>query len=114
MAVASSSSRAMFELKTVRHRDWFSRFASIVLGDDARIRHGKPAPDLFLVAAAAMGASPASCVVVEDAPAGVEAARNAGMAVIAVPDPGMSRSRFAGADLIVSGLGDIDVERLLS
>jgi HAD superfamily hydrolase (TIGR01509 family) len=46
------------------------------------VEHGKPAPDLFLHAAAAMGHEPADCVVVEDAPAGVAAGRAAGMTVL--------------------------------
>ncbi|WP_183317280.1 HAD family hydrolase [Chelatococcus caeni] len=47
------------------------------------VKNGKPAPDLFLHAASAMGASPAACVVVEDSTAGIEAARRAGMRVLA-------------------------------
>jgi HAD superfamily hydrolase (TIGR01509 family) len=43
------------------------------------VEHGKPAPDLFLLAAARMGVDPASCVVVEDSPYGVQGARAAGM-----------------------------------
>ncbi|NVK81556.1 HAD family hydrolase [Streptomyces morookaense] len=43
------------------------------------VAHGKPAPDLFLHAAAAMGVAPAACVVVEDSKYGVQAARSAGM-----------------------------------
>jgi HAD superfamily hydrolase (TIGR01509 family) len=46
------------------------------------VEHGKPAPDLFLHAAAALGADPSRCVVVEDAPAGVHAGRAAGMTVL--------------------------------
>jgi HAD superfamily hydrolase (TIGR01509 family) len=46
------------------------------------VEHGKPAPDLFLHAAAAMGAEPGRCVVVEDAPAGVQAGLAAGMTVL--------------------------------
>jgi HAD superfamily hydrolase (TIGR01509 family) len=46
------------------------------------VEHGKPAPDLFLHAAEAMGFAPADCVVVEDAPAGVAAGRAAGMTVL--------------------------------
>jgi pseudouridine-5'-monophosphatase len=107
LAVASSSSRALFELKTTRHRDWFAEFPVIVLGDDPRVRRGKPAPDIFLVAAAALGVEPARCVVVEDAPAGVEAAHAAGMQVVAVPDPGMDRARFATADVVVGSLAEV-------
>ena len=47
------------------------------------VAHGKPAPDLFLHAAAAMGVAPPGCVVVEDSAAGVAAARAAGMKVLA-------------------------------
>jgi HAD superfamily hydrolase (TIGR01509 family) len=46
------------------------------------VEHGKPAPDLFLHAAATMGAEPERCVVVEDAPAGVQAGLAAGMTVL--------------------------------
>ncbi len=47
------------------------------------VPHGKPAPDLFLHAAATLGAAPERCVVVEDAPPGVQAALAAGMTVLA-------------------------------
>lgn len=114
MAIASSSNRDMFVLKTARHQAWFAGFSAIVLGDDPRVARGKPAPDIFLVAAACLGASPARCVVIEDAPAGVEAARAAGMHVVAVPDPGMDAVRFQAADLVVRSLRDLDVEKLLA
>jgi len=103
----------MFELKTTRHREWFSIFTAIILGDDPRVRHGKPAPDIFLVAAQALGANSRDCIVVEDAPAGVQAARAAGMRVIAIPDFGMDRCRFTDADVIVSRLDEIDVSQLV-
>ena len=49
----------------------------------AQVQQGKPAPDLFLFAAETMGVEPAQCVVVEDSPSGVQAARAAGMRVLA-------------------------------
>lgn len=49
----------------------------------AMVARGKPAPDLFLHAASAMGVQPENCLVIEDSPAGVEAARAAGMHVFA-------------------------------
>jgi HAD superfamily hydrolase (TIGR01509 family) len=58
------------------------RFAPHVFSA-AEVRRGKPAPDLFLHAAARMGADPADCVVVEDSPTGIAAAKAAGMRVIA-------------------------------
>ena len=102
--VASSSPRHLFDLKTTRHRAWFAEFAAIVLGDDPRVQRGKPAPDIFQVAAAAVGADPARCVVIEDAPAGVAAARAAGMQVIAVPAAVLDRDAFAAADCILGSL----------
>ena len=113
-AVATSSPSHLFELKTRRHQDWFTTFAVVVRGDDPRCVRGKPAPDIFLLAAADLGIAPGACVVVEDAPAGVAAARAAGMAVVAVPDPGMDRGRFGDADLIVDSLTALDPDRLLA
>lgn len=49
-----------------------------------QVRHGKPHPDVFLAAAELLGVDPADCIVIEDAPAGVEAARRAGMRSLAV------------------------------
>jgi len=47
------------------------------------VENGKPAPDLFLHAARSMGADPSACIVIEDSPAGIEAAKRAGMHVFA-------------------------------
>jgi HAD superfamily hydrolase (TIGR01509 family) len=60
----------------------YERFAGRIFSSD-EVARGKPAPDLFLHAAEQMGASPAGCVVVEDSRPGVEAARAAGMRVLA-------------------------------
>ena len=100
-AVATSSERKLFALKTMRHGAWFSLFSVAVTGDDPRVRAGKPAPDIFLVAADALGVSPRDCVVFEDSPAGLAAARAAGMQVIAVPDPAMDRAKFTDADFVI-------------
>ena len=60
----------------------YERFAGRIFSAED-VARGKPAPDLFLHAAAEMGAEPGSCVVVEDSRPGVEAARAAGMRVLA-------------------------------
>ena len=49
-----------------------------------QVEHGKPAPDTYLLAAERLGADPAACLVLEDAPAGIAAGRAAGMTVWAV------------------------------
>jgi beta-phosphoglucomutase-like phosphatase (HAD superfamily) len=61
------------------------RFAGRTFSAD-EVEHGKPAPDLFLHAAQSLGWDPASCVVVEDSPAGVEAGVAAGMRVLGYAD----------------------------
>ena len=100
-AVATSSEKRLYDLKTSRHSEWFALFAAKVTGDDPRVAKGKPAPDIFLVAAADLAVDARDCVVFEDAPAGVEAARAAGMQVIAVPDVQMDRAKYADADLVI-------------
>jgi pseudouridine 5'-phosphatase len=108
LAVATSSTRASFALKTRRHGTWFAHdFRVVITGDDPRIGRGKPAPDIFLLAARELDAPPASCVVVEDAPSGVAAARAAGMQVVAVPDPAMDRTRYGDADVVLGSLRDV-------
>lgn len=106
-AVATSSERDVFALKTTRHREWFSLFSTTVTGDDPRLERGKPAPDIFLLAASELSIDPRDCLVFEDAPAGVEAARAAGMQVIAMPDRNVDRVRVASADLIVDGFSEL-------
>lgn len=107
-AVATSSSRKEFSLKTLHHGAWFAKFQCIVLGDDPEVRKGKPAPDIFLTAAARLGILPEQCLVLEDAPSGVEAARAAGMAVAAVPNPAMGREPYAAASEILTSLEAFD------
>jgi len=112
IAVATSTDARLFRVKTEGHREWFSIFRVVVCGDDPRVRNGKPAPDIFLAAAADLGAPPETCVVVEDSPLGVAAAVAAGMRVVGFPDPRMDRARFAAADFVIDGyeeLGRLDL-----
>jgi len=60
-----------------------SRFFNAVMSAD-QVERGKPFPDVFLAAARKLEVDPAGCIVVEDAPAGIEAARRAGMIALAV------------------------------
>ena len=79
--VASSSQleRIRLSLEVTGLRDLFEPH----IFSASMVKHGKPAPDLFLHAAREMGVAPQACTVVEDSPAGVEAAKRAGMRVFA-------------------------------
>ena len=70
------------------------------------VAHGKPAPDLFVHAAARMGVAPSRCVVIEDSPSGVAAARAADMACIALATPLISAENLAGPGTTV--ISDMD------
>ena len=109
-ALATSSSSPMFEAKFEKHKKWFSQFAQIVKGDDPELKEGKPAPDIFLLAANRVGVDPAECLVFEDAPTGTEAALAAGMSVVVVPDPNMDHCHYKNASQIISSLKDFDPE----
>jgi len=109
-ALATSSSSPMFEAKFKKHKKWFSQFVQIVRGDDPELKEGKPAPDIFLLAANRVGVDPAECLVFEDAPTGTEAALAAGMSVVVVPDPNMDHCHYKNASQIISSLKDFDPE----
>lgn len=84
---------------------------AVVSGE--HVAHGKPAPDIFLAAAAAVNIPPARCLVVEDAPAGVAAAKAGGMRCLAVLRPGQATAPgLEAADAIVPSLTDVDVARV--
>ena len=76
-------------------------FDAVIAAED--VKHGKPDPEVFLVAAATLGIDPQCCVVVEDALAGIEGARRAGMRSIYVGDS----ERDSGADLRTCSLADL-------
>jgi beta-phosphoglucomutase family hydrolase len=82
LAVASGGSRDVVEktLQKLGISDWFDE---VVTAND--VENGKPAPDIFLEAAARLEVDPKDCVVYEDARPGILAAREAGMEVIVVP-----------------------------
>ena len=103
-AVATSSSHEPFNLKTKNHQEWFQLFDYIVVGDDPHLKRGKPSPDIFLIAAERLGASPEKCLVFEDSLAGMEAALAAEMTVVVVPDPDMDKNLFSSAHQILNSL----------
>ncbi len=84
-AIATSSCAKLLEVKREAQPELFNAMESVVCADD--VTEAKPAPLIFLEAARRMGVDPTECVVFEDAPAGVEAAKRARMGCIALRNP---------------------------
>ncbi len=110
IAVATSSSHDLFQSKTSNHQHWFALFNVIVTGDDPEVKQGKPAPDIFNVAAKRLNATPQNTLVFEDAPSGLAAGIAAGMRVIVVPDMNMDKSRYQDAERILNSLEEFNPE----
>ncbi|MDY7562435.1 HAD-IA family hydrolase [Pseudomonas sp. 10B1] len=104
IAVGTSSSIHYFNAKTTLHRQWFELFETVVTADDPEVGAAKPAPDIFLVAARRLGVDPMDCLVFEDSPFGVTAAKAAGMFAVAVPDSHMPIEQYRHADLCLQSL----------
>ena len=100
-AIASAAPRANIEVVL----DALSAahfFQGIVSAED--VHRGKPDPEVYLTAASRVGAAPGRCIVVEDAAAGIEGARNAGMKSIGVSHNG----KHLPADIVVQSLDLLD------
>lgn len=82
-AIATSSRRRLVE-HNLRSTGLVGAFDAIVTGKD--VEHGKPAPDIFLLAASKLGLEPSTCLVFEDALTGIRAAHAAGCHPVMVPD----------------------------
>ncbi len=98
IAIGSSSKNTKTILTNLGIIDVFDAIAD---GND--IQHSKPDPEVFLVAAAKLGLEPSSCVVVEDAFAGIEAAKRGGFVAAAIGDA----AKDPDADFVLSTLSDI-------
>jgi HAD superfamily hydrolase (TIGR01509 family) len=102
-AVASAAPRANIEvvLETLGTANCFQGIAA---AED--VHRGKPDPEVYLTAASRLGVSPHSCIVVEDAVAGIEGARRAGMRSIGVSRDG----KHLAADVVVRALDLLDLD----
>lgn len=99
-AIASSGPRAN-AATIIDALGLHAAFAAVAAAED--VTHGKPHPEVFLVAAARLDVAPARCVVVEDAPPGIEAGRRAGMPTIGV----RSTHATLDGDVVVDALTDL-------
>lgn len=96
MAVATNSPKQLLDttLQRLAIRHYFSAHCHLEL-----VKQGKPAPDIYLLAAEKLGVAPQDCLVFEDSFAGVTAAKAAGMTVVAIPAAHeWQNSKFAIAD----------------
>ena len=107
MAVATSNTRTETDrrLEAVGIRSYFS---AVITEDD--VSEHKPEPAVYIAAAEAVKTLPNSCVVFEDAPAGIESARRAGMKSIAVRTPYTTTEDLGNANALVSSLADVSIE----
>lgn len=108
-AVASSSSSAWVKPWLDRH-GLAPRFSAVCTRDD--VKAVKPAPDLFLLASSRLGVPPRECLVFEDSPNGLKAARAAGMWAVAVPNALTRPLELPSHDLVLASLADITLPAL--
>ncbi len=114
MAAASSSKNATAMMGAVSMGQGKCLIDMFTANDSGRpLAHGKPDPEIFSLAAADLGVAAARCVVAEDAPAGIEAARAGGMSALGVARVGDAAGLWsAGADLVVESLDEVSIAAL--
>ena len=111
MKLAVGSSGPAENVQLVCHElEIGSLLNAVVTGDD--ITHGKPDPEVFLTAAARLGLKPQKCVVIEDAPVGVEAARRAGMRCVGLIGT-YSRETLSAASLVIAAFSELDAGQVV-
>lgn len=108
IVTGSTTAQANTILKAL---DIADRFVDIVSCDV--YRKGKPDPEPFLMAAGFMNAPPEFCLVLEDSPAGVTAAKEAGMKVIGIHEGNQGKYDIRHADWEIASLSDLDWDELL-
>jgi HAD superfamily hydrolase (TIGR01509 family) len=111
VAVASSASADWVESHLDR-LGLLQRFAAVRCCD--HVAEGKPAPDLYLAVAEALGVEPARSVALEDSHHGSTAARAAGFACVVVPNEVTRLPKFPHADVVVDSLADVDLAALVA
>uniref|UniRef100_A0A2K5KM19 Pseudouridine-5'-phosphatase n=1 Tax=Cercocebus atys TaxID=9531 RepID=A0A2K5KM19_CERAT len=91
-AMATSSGSASLEMKASQHKEFFSLFSHIMLGDDPKVQHSKPDPNILLAYAKRFSPCPPmeKCLVFEDALNELEVTLATGMQVVMVPDRNLS------------------------
>lgn len=112
-AIASSSPHAWVDAHLTR-LGMFQLFDKIICADDVMPGRLKPYPDLFLKVLEQLQVRADEAIVFEDSPNGVEAAKRAGISVVAVPNPVTSRLSIAGENLKLQSMADLNLSELLA
>lgn len=113
IALATSSSKELYDVKTINHTDLFDLFDHKVYGSsDSEVVHGKPSPDIFIVAARRFPdqPDPRQCLVFEDAPNGIRAAKAANCQSVMVPEDYVPADMRKEATLVLESLEDFRPE----
>jgi HAD superfamily hydrolase (TIGR01509 family) len=113
IALATSSNARAFHFKSKQYKKLMNAFCHIVLGDDHDITRGKPSPDLYLLAAERFPNAPrdmSKVLVIEDSPAGVRAAKAAGMQCVMLADNIFKKGEVKEADDMVRLLENISLK----
>ena len=110
LAIATSSTREKSEA-VLRSACIPYQQTAYVTGND--VKNKKPHPELFLVAARSMNVPPKNCLVIEDAPDGIQAAHAAGCKCLAVTNSS-SAGKLSKADLIVSSLAEVTLDTVIN
>jgi len=105
LALASSSPRFVLTANFAKFPKLKEYFKVSVAGDE--VARTKPSPDIFLLAARRLKVDPENCLVIEDSPTGVQAAKAAGMKCIGLLDPGPKKQAIEAADKQVDSLNQI-------
>jgi HAD superfamily hydrolase (TIGR01509 family) len=113
LGLASSSNREVIDA-VLELAGLTACFRATVSSEE--VAHGKPAPDVYLEAAARLGVDPRVCVAIEDSHNGIRSAKAAGMAVVATPNPRYppGEDALAEADAVIESVAVLEPETILA
>jgi beta-phosphoglucomutase family hydrolase len=108
VALATSSRKEKMQM-VLEQLNFLHYFDTVVTGNE--VTHGKPAPDIFLLAAKRLGLNPEDCMVIEDGPIGVAAAKSANMKCVAITETHRAE-QLSAADLIIDTYEHADIREI--
>jgi HAD superfamily hydrolase (TIGR01509 family) len=110
LGIGSSSSKSVIDLILAK-TGLRQHFNAVVSAEE--VEHGKPAPDIFIAVADRLGCIPSACLVVEDSPHGIRAAKTAGMKAVGFENISSGNQDLFEADLIIKDLTDESIIKVV-